>query len=153
MSDSTDILMDDEIVALRKRYKEDPTALQNLVLHATAALFGGGREFVTKVGDLLYGQREPSDFIDPIDREVQLLTLLTISREWRELAIHCYWSILVGLHPCDIAQTLLLASMGAGIDEYVTGMSVMTKVMQLLKKLAPTQPTPEEVVAQLLLVF
>ncbi len=153
MFDSTDILMQDEIFALRKKYLVDPTALQNLALRATAALFSGGRQFVTEVGDALYGQRAPTAFIDPVDREIQLLTLFTISREWSQLAIHCYWSILVGMTPFDIAQTLLLASMGAGIDEYVAALGVMTKVMTLLKRLAPTEPSPEEVVSELTKAF
>lgn len=153
MFDSTEILTDDEINSLQKKYRADPTALQNLALRSTAALFTGGREFVTKIGDLLYGQREPTDFVDPIDREVQLLALFTISREWSQLAVHCYWSILLGLHPRDIAQTLLLASTGAGIDEYVSSLGVMTAVLHLLKKLAPMEPTPEEVVAALVQAF
>ena len=153
MHDSTDILSRNEIAALRKSYHDDPTALQNLALKSTAALFGGARELVTTIGDLVYGQREPTDFIDAKDREVQILTLLVISRQWRELAIHCYWAILVGLHPHDIAQTLLLACTGAGIDELVGGLGVMTRVMHVLKQLAPTEPGPEEVVGVLIQQF
>lgn len=153
MFDSTNILTPDELSALRRRADRDETALQKLALRASAALFSGGREFVTSVGDLLYGQRERTDFIDPIDREVQLLTLFTISRQWSQLAIHCYWALLVRLSPDDVARTLLLASLNAGIDEYVTALGVMTKVMHILKRLAPSEPTPEDVLGELQRAF
>jgi hypothetical protein len=153
MRDSTEILNDDELEALRRRYREDPTALQNLALHATGALYARGRRYVAEVGDLLYGHREPTRFVEPIDREVQLLTLFAIDREPAQLAIHCYWSLLVGLLPEDIAETLLLASLRAGIDEYVSALGVMTKTLHILKGLAPTEPTPEEVVGELLKAF
>ena len=147
--DSTDILTKEELKAIRKNYGDDDSALQNLSLRAAASLFADGQRFVTSVGEQLYGQRDPTDFIDPIDREVQLLTILTLTRQWPQLAVHCYWSLLVELTPHDIATTLLLASLQAGIGEYVSAMSTMTKVMQLLKQLAPTEPTPEDVLGEL----
>lgn len=153
MFDSTQILTKLEIAAIRKRFDNNETALNNLAIRGAAALFSDGRELVTRVGDLLYGQREVSDFIEPIDREVQLLTLFTISREWPQLAIHCYWALLVRLSPHDIATTLLLASLNAGIDEYVSALGVMTKVMYILKKLAPTEPSPEDVLGELQKAF
>ncbi len=151
--DSTDILTTDEIAAIRKNYAQDDSALQDLSLRAAASLFAGGQKFVTSVGELLYGQRDPTDFIDPIDREVQLLTIFTLTRQWPQLAVHCYWSLLVGLEPSDVATTLLLASLQSGIGEYVSALSTMTKVMQLLKQLAPTEPTPEDVLGELQKAF
>jgi len=151
--DSTDILTPDELKAIRKAYANDDTALQNLSLRAAATLFADGQGFVTSVGELLYGQRDPTDFIDPIDREVQILTILTLTRQWPQLAVHCYWSLLVKMEPGDVASTLLLASMQSGIGEYVSAMSTMTKVMQLLKRLAPTEPTPEDVLGELQKAF
>jgi hypothetical protein len=151
--DSTDILTKDELAAIKKNYDKDDTALQTLALRAAAALFYDGRDFVAQVGKLLYGQQTPTDFIDPIDREVQLLTIFTLTRQWPQLAVHCYWSLLVGLKPKDVAMTLLLASLQSGIGEYVSALSVMTKVMQLLKQLAPTEPTPEDVLGELQKAF
>ena len=151
--DSTDILTADEIAAIQKNYNQDDTALQNLSLRAAATLFADGQGFVTSVGQLLYGQRDPTDFIDPMDREVQLLTIFTLTRQWPQLAVHCYWSLLIGLTPRDVAMTLLLASLQSGIGEYVSALSTMTKVMQLLKQLAPTEPTPEDVLGELQKAF
>jgi hypothetical protein len=147
--DSTDILTRDELAAVRKKYLEDDTALVNLSLRATAVFFDGGRDFVSQVGALLYGAGAQPEFIDPIDREVQLLTLFTVTRQWPQLAVHCYWSLLLDMTPDDVAMTLLLASLQTGIGEYVSALSVMTKVMYLLKSLAPTEPTPEDVLSQL----
>jgi hypothetical protein len=147
--DSTDILTRDELTAIRKNYKQDETALQNLALRATASLYSEGRAFVTSVGDLLYGQQQPTTFVDPIDREIQLLTLFTITRQWSQLAVHCYWSLLLEMTPDDLARTLFLASMSAGISEYVSALGTMTKTMQMLKRLAPTEPTPEDVLSEL----
>jgi hypothetical protein len=153
MFDSTKILNDDELQALRKRYDEDEVSPQRLALQATAALFPPGRDFVTSVSDVIYGIREPSNFIAPVDREIQLLTLFTISGQSFQLAVHCYWAILIGLSPHDVATTLLLASVTAGIDEYVSAIGVMTKVMHILKNLAPTEPTPEDVLGELQRAF
>lgn len=152
MHDSTDILLDDEIAALQ-RQNTGEAALEAIALRGAAALFRSGRGFVVSVGDLLYTPPHHPDGIEPIDREVQLLTMLTISREWSQLAIHCYWAILVGLHPRDVASTLMLACMWAGIDEYVTALSVFTKVLHILKQLAPTDPLPEDVLAALQKAF
>jgi hypothetical protein len=150
--DCTDILTDDEIQILKK-HNAGPLTMEALALRGASTLYARGREFVSSVRDLLYSPIGADGAINPIDREVQILTMLTISREWRELAIHCYWALLVDLHPRDVAQTLLLASMWAGIDEYVTSLGVFTKVMQILKELAPAEPTPEDVLARLLREF
>lgn len=147
--DITDILTADELAAIRKHVAPDSTALQNLALRAAAALFDGGREFVAQAGELLYGERQPTDFVNPFDRQVQLLTVFTLSRQWSQLSVHCYWSILIGMSPHDVAMALLLASLQAGIGEYVSALSVMAKVMYMLKEMAPTEPTPEDVLAQL----
>jgi hypothetical protein len=151
--DSTRILTKDELDAIKKKYTKDDTALQNLSLRAAASLFLEGQPFVTSVGELLYGQRDPTTFIDPIDREVQLLTIFTLTRQWPQLAVHCYWSLLVGLEPKDVATTLLVASLQGGIGEYVSALTTMTKVMQILKDLAPTEPTPEDVLGVLQKAF
>ncbi len=147
--DSTDLLTLDELTAIRKNYYRDDTALQNLALRAAASVFADGRAFVMAIGDLLYGQAQPTDFIEPLDREVQLLAIFTISRQPFELAVHCYWSILIGMSPHDVAGALFVASMSGGISAYVAALGVFTKVMQMLKKLAPTEPTPEDVLGAL----
>lgn len=152
MHDATDILDRCEIDALRRTYNQaDESAIQAYATKAAAALFVEGREFVMAVRGLLYDPQIRG--IEAIDREIQLLTIFTICGERAQLAVHIYWALMCGLAPNDIATTILLASLRAGIDEYVAALATMKRVFDLLKKLASLEPRPEDVIVSIQQAF
>ncbi len=130
------ILSARDIKQLTRNYDKNPSAIADLSLDMFNTLYPGGSTIFTAINERFYpthGQ-EPATILNRQDVERCVITMLAAEKSGPFLAIHCYWGIVVGLLPDDIAETLLLVGTYQGVDSYTQGLRVLAETLMFLKE-------------------
>lgn len=154
--DVTEILMPEEIAALRANY--DAELLSNVATKALVDKFPASGLWVGTIQKILFKDADnggkPLLDIAPRERELCLITLMSSQNLGLELGIHIYWGIMEGLEPRQIAALLTLVGVYAGLPRFEAALTVMTKTMKALDEAAETGQTEVmQVVNHLLVAF
>jgi len=130
--DVREILGEPELARLRAGYDRD--AMNRAALDALISPFPPARAFAEfVVGHFYDAERWPPD-----RRELCLITYFTVEggNDHVNLGTHIYWGLMEGLSPEVIGDTILLASVYSGIDNYTNGIGVLRRVLTVLREIA-----------------
>lgn len=133
------ILTDAQLQQLRRGY--DRTAMNRAATAALVGPFPPATAFVQFVIDHFYDpKRWPPD-----RRELCVITYFTAQSggDTSNLATHIYWGLMEGLTPEEIADTILLASVYSGIDNYTNAIGALRRVLTVLREIVEG-PEPEQ---------
>jgi len=137
-----EILTSEQVDAIRKGY--DRELMNRAAAHAIVSPYPRAQAFADFLTTHFYdSDRWPGD-----RREQCLITYFTSHSAGNafNLGVHLYWGLMEGLDVPTIADTILLTSAYAGIDNYSNAIGVLKKVLTLLSSLV-TSEDPEKAVA------
>jgi alkylhydroperoxidase/carboxymuconolactone decarboxylase family protein YurZ len=83
------------------------------------------------------------------DRERCLIALLVSQGETLTLALHIYLALMLEVSPAEIGHIIFLTGVYSGASRYADALLVAGDTLQLLENLAPSTPTPADVVKQI----
>lgn len=72
--------------------------------------------------------------LSPKDRERCIVALLAMSGIASSFAIHIYWGLMEGLSLDDVCQTISLVGVYGGIPKVAWGMTILQRIMILLRR-------------------
>ena len=126
------------LTPLRDAYRRGGgrAGLQAGARQALVAPFSPSEEPVSAILDRYYAAAV-NPLCPPRERERIVIALLAAKgASPSNLATHFYWALMEDMTLKEIAETLLLASMYAGIDAYATGIHVLQDTVLRLQALA-----------------
>jgi alkylhydroperoxidase/carboxymuconolactone decarboxylase family protein YurZ len=81
------------------------------------------------------------------DRERCIIAMLAGRGETKNLALHIYIALMLGVSSEEIADVIFLAGVYCGVPAAASGLEIHTKVLQALEELANPKPAPKAVPA------
>lgn len=128
-----DLLEAEELERLRAGFSE--AELSELATQLVVRDFPPAGGLVTAIQDAIYLAPRPLE-MSAADRERVLIALLTAQGLDRQLAVHVYWGLMVGLTPRDVAETVVLTGVYAGLARQNAAMGVLRRALTALKDVA-----------------
>ena len=149
-----DTLSEAQLGRLRAGF--DEAALSNMATSLVVADFPSAGALTLAVQAVLYASKRPFE-MSSIDRERLLIGLLAAQGLERQLAVHIYWGLMVGLSPRAVGETVVLMGVYNGLARQNEAMGVIKKTLAALAEVAGTRrrkPVPiAEALSHLLAVF
>lgn len=142
MADLTTALGAADLEALRAGYQ--PAAMLAAATGTLGRMHAAGVPYTGAIGAAQY-EGGP---ISPRDRERCLVALLAAQKERLTLAVHLYWGLMEGLSPEELAHTILLVGIYAGVPAYTAGLLVLQGTVAQLQAAVAAGETTSPAVLQ-----
>ncbi len=143
-----DIVRPEQLQALKSAY--DDAAMTAALSVPLPAMYPRAREYVDAIAHAFYAA--PADAPSPLaapDRERCLIGILAIRGATRNLAIHIYSALMLGISSTEIAHVLLLTGAYGGVDTLAHALLTAKKTFEVLARLGSgaERPTPAVVLS------
>jgi SAM-dependent methyltransferase/alkylhydroperoxidase/carboxymuconolactone decarboxylase family protein YurZ len=143
------ILQPAQLQTLKAAYND--VTMTNALSTPLPALYPLAQEYIDALRHAFYGSPGPAPLLTADNRERCLIGILASRGANRNLAIHIYMALMVGVRADEIGHILLLTGAYSGVDNLAHGLTIAKMTLEILAQLASgsQQPTPSVVLTDL----